>query len=188
MPTPSKIAQMPPELRQWLHQALVDRAFGDIVPLTEELNAKLKEAGVAIYIGKSAVGAESQKLKRAQESIRAATEAAKFLADGARDDADARSEAVMALVQTEMFDALLAVREANDSEDPMEKVGLMSLAAKNIATLSRARVNQSKFRREVEAAAKAAADAVAGIARAGGLSEEAIGTIRARVLGISKAV
>jgi hypothetical protein len=189
MPAPSKIARLPAELRQWLHEALVDRAYGDIVPLTEELNAKLREAGIAVFVGKSAVGAESQKLKRAQESIRAATEAAKLLTDGARDDTNARGEAVMALIETEMFDAILAVRDmaAAEGDDPLDKVAAMSHAAKNIATLSRARVNQSKFRLEVEAKAKAAADAVATIAKAGGLSADSIHSIRQQILGITKA-
>jgi hypothetical protein len=188
MPPRSKIATLPDEMRQWLHQALVERAFGDIIPLTDELNAKLKEAGVAVYIGKSAVGAESQKLKRAQESIRAATEAAKHLAEGARDDKNLRGEAVMALIETEMFEAILSVREMADTDDPLEKMSAMSLVAKNIATLSRARVNQSKFRIEFEAKLKLEADAIAGIAKVNGLGDEAVNAIRERVLGISKAV
>lgn len=185
MPPPSKIAQMPAEIRDWLHRAFVERAFGDIVGITEQLNDKLKEAGVAIYVGKSAVGAESQKVKRAQESIKAATEAAKILTDTSRDDGNTRGEAVMALIETEMFECLLAVREAEAQvDDPVARMNSMSKAAKNMAGLSRARVNQAKHRIELEARVQAAADKVAKLAKKGGLDANTVNEIRRNILGI----
>ena len=54
MPPRGKIAQLPDELRAWLHKAIVERGYGDIVALTDDLNALCKEGGVAISIGKSA--------------------------------------------------------------------------------------------------------------------------------------
>jgi hypothetical protein len=184
MPPPSKIAQMPPEIREWLHQAFVQRAFGDIVGITDELNDKLKEAGVAIYVGKSAVGAESQKVKRAQESIKAATEAAKLITDTSRDDGNMRGEAVMALIETEMFECILQVREAEATDDPVDRMNAMSKAAKNMAGLSRARVNQAKHRIELEARIQAAADKVAKLAKKGGLDAKTSDEIRRSILGI----
>ena len=186
MPPRSKIAQLPPEHREWLHQTFVKRAFGDIEAVTEELNALMKEAGVAISIGKSAVGVESQRVRRAQEAIRATTEAAKLIAESSRDDGDSRSEAAMALIQSEIFEALLQAREAGAIEDPVERMGAMSEAATAIARLSRARVNQSQHRLQVEAKAKAAADAVCKIAKKGGLTPEQIREIRASILGVVK--
>jgi Protein of unknown function (DUF3486) len=186
MPPRSKIAQLPPELREWLHQTFVQRAFGDIEAVTEELNTLMKKAGVAISIGKSAVGAESQRVRRAQESIRATTEAAKLIAASSRDDEDSRGEAAMALIQGEIFEALLMVREADGIEDPVERVGVMSAAATAVARLSRARVHQSQWRLQVEAKAKAAADAVCKIAKKGGLTPEQIREIRASILGVVK--
>lgn len=184
MPPPSKIAQMPEEIRAWLHKAFVERAFGDIVNITELLNDKLKEAGVAIYVGKSAVGAESQKVKRAQESIRAATEAAKILTETSRDDGNTRGEAVMALLETDMFECILVLREAESIEDPLERMNAMSKAAKNIAALSRARVNQSRHRLELDAKVQAAADKVAKLAKKGGLDAKTADEIRRSILGI----
>lgn len=186
MPPVGKIAQLPPEIREWLHQTFVERAFGDIVQVTEELQAKLREAGIAMYIGKSAVGAESQKVRRAQESIRATTEAARLIAESSRDDGDTRSEAAMAIVQSEVFELLLQVREADDEEDPAARLGLMNEAALGLSRLSRARVNQSRWRTEVEAKAKEAADAVAKIAKTGGLQKAQVDEIRAQILGITK--
>lgn len=186
MPPRSKIAQLPEEIRKWLHKTLVDRAFGDIVGVTAELQDMLREAGVAMYIGKSAVGAESQKVQRAQEAIRATTEAAKLLAESSADTSDARSEAAMALVQTEVFDLLLQMREAGDEVDPVARLKLMATVGKSVSTLSRARVNQAKWRDEVEAKAKAAADKVEKLAKKGGATPETLRQIRESILGIVK--
>jgi hypothetical protein len=186
MPPRSKIAQLPEEVRRWLHRAFVERAFGDIVAITEELNAKLREGNIAVYVGKSAVGAESQKVQRAQEAIRATTEAAKLIADASADQSDARSEAAMAMVQSQVFELLLQMREASDEVDPGARLKLMATVAKSVSTLSRARVNQAKWRDEVEAKAKAAADKVATLAKKGGASPETIRQIRESILGIVK--
>jgi len=188
VPPVPKIAQLPEELRAWLHRCLVERAFGDIEAVTVELQDKLREAGIAMYIGKSAVGAESLKLKRAQERIRATTEAAKLLADTSRDDGDTRSEAAMALVQGEVFELLLQVGEADAEEDPTARLGMLNQSALALSRLSRARVNQAKWKAEVDERAKTAAEAVAKIAKTGGLQPDQVNEIRAQILGITKRV
>lgn len=186
MPPVSKIAQLPPDLREWLHQTFVERAFGDIEGITAELNELMKEAGVAISIGKSAVGAESQKVKRAQEAIKATTEAAKLIAETSPDVGDKRSAGAMAIVQSEVFELLLQIRESEEIKDPIERMGAMSEAALLLSRLSRSRVYQSRWDQEVEAKAKAAADAVAKIAKKGGLDAKTVQEIRRQVLGITK--
>ncbi|HBR5127765.1 TPA: DUF3486 family protein, partial [Klebsiella pneumoniae] len=66
--------------------------------------------------------------------------------EGAEDDQDARSEAVIALIQTELFESIVQLQEAGEEEiDPKKRVELLSKVAKNIATLSRASVNLKKF-------------------------------------------
>jgi hypothetical protein len=186
MPPIPKIARLPDEYRAWLRSALVDRAFGDIQGVTDELNEMLKAGGIAISVGKSAIGAESQKIRRAQESIRAATESAKLIAEASRDDGDMRSEAVMALIQSDMFEALLLARESETMEDPLARLAAMSEAAKAAARLTVARVNQSKWRNEIEARAKAAAEKVAKIAKAGGMKPAQVAEIRRQILGVAK--
>lgn len=184
MPPVSKIATLPDDLRAWLHRAIVERGFGDIVGLTQELNELCKQGGVAITIGKSAVGVEAQRIKRAQESIRATTEAARLIAETSPDDADQRSAAAMALVQSEMFDLLLQVREAEGLDDPADRMHMMDKAALALSRLSRARVNQARWAVDVNDRAKAAADQVSKLARQGGLSEATVAEIRASILGI----
>ncbi len=184
MPPVGKIAKLPDNIRAWLHRAIVERGFGDIVGLTAELNELCKQGGVAITIGKSAVGAESQRVKRAAEAIRATTEAARIIAESAPDDADDRSAAAMAIVQSEVFNTLLTIRESAEIEDPAERLGIMNEAALGLSRLSRARVNQSRWATDVRARAKAVADQAERLARAGGLSEATVAELRASILGI----
>lgn len=186
MPPRGKIAQLPEDLRAWLRTAIVERGFGDILALTDELNALCKEGGVAITIGKSAVGEESKRIKRAQESIRATTEAAKLIAESAPDEADDRSAAAMAIVQSEVFELLLQIRESEDMPDPVARLDVMNEAALGLSRLSRSRVNQSRWKVEVEARTKAAAEAVSKIAKKGGLTTAQQAEIRASILGIVK--
>jgi hypothetical protein len=186
MPPVSKIATLPDELRAWLQKAIVERGYGDIVALTEELNAMCKQGGVAITIGKSAVGEESKRIKRAQEAIRATTEAARLIAETAPDEADHRSAAAMALVQSEVFELLLKVRESEEITDPLERLGIMNEAALGLSRLSRSKVNQARWAAEVEARTKAAADKAAKIAKKGGADARTIAEIRESILGIVK--
>jgi hypothetical protein len=185
MPPVGKIASLPEDLRAWLHKAIVERGFGDILGLTEELNALCKEGGVAITIGKSAVGEESKRVKRAQEAIKATTEAARLIAETSPDEADHRSAAAMAIVQSEVFDLLLQIRETDDMTDPLARLDAMGDAALALSRMSRSRVNQAKWAAEVEARVKAVAEKAARIAKKGGADAKTISEIRAQILGIT---
>lgn len=186
MPPVGKIALLPEAMRVWLHKAFVERGFGDIVALTDELNALCKAGGVAITIGKSAVGEASRKYKRAQESIAAVTRQMQAVADSAGDNAARRSEALNALVSTELFGALVDAREAEGTDDPEARVALMNKAALAAARLTNASVLQQTFRAEVEARTRDAADKAAKIAKRGGADPKTVAEIRASILGIVK--
>ena len=110
MPRRSKVEALPAPVKAWLDQALVENNFSQY----ERLAAELGKRGYSI--GKSAVGAYGQKLERRLAAVRASTEAAKLIQAQAGDDRDARSEALTALVQTELFEAILQLQEADDPE------------------------------------------------------------------------
>lgn len=186
MPPPSKIATLPEVTRAWLRKAIVERGYGDIVALTAELNALCKEGGMDLTVGKSAVGEESKRVKRAQEAIRATTEAAKLIAETSPDEADHRSAAAMAIVQSEVFELLLKIRESDDIPDPVERLTIMNEAALGLSRLSRSRVNQSQWATKVGDRAKAAAEKVAKIAKQGGADAKTVAEIRRSILGIVK--
>ncbi|MBF2055096.1 MAG: DUF3486 family protein [Candidatus Sericytochromatia bacterium] len=140
----SKIAQMPAEVRDWLNQALVDQGFSGY----KELEALLKERG--FDISHAAIHRHGQKLERKLSAIKASTEAARLIAESAPDASDHRSAAVISLVQTELFDALLNLQELEEEVDPVQRVKLMAGAARAIAEASRASMNQKRWENEVK--------------------------------------
>ncbi len=176
----SSITALPNDVRDWLNHALAENNFTGY----EALESLLRDRGYAI--SKSAIHRYGQKIERRMAAIKASTEAARLITEGAADDQDVRSEAVIALVQTEMFESILAIQESEDDElAPEDRIGLMSKAAKNIATLTRASIAQKQYKATVQARAEAAASAVEQIAKKGGLSDEAADLIRQRILGIA---
>lgn len=186
MPPPRKLNKIPPELLTWLHTTFVERAFGDIEAITAELNDLMKKAGVAISIGKSAVGEESLRVRRAQEAIAATTRHMQTIADTARDDADKRGEALNAMVSHHMFEALLLANEAGATIEPDKRIALMNKAALAAGRLTTTSVRQRQFRHQVEERAKAVADAVSKIAKTGGMKPDQVREIRSQILGIAK--
>lgn len=143
MPLPSKIDLLDEETRRELEERIVANGFGGYVALADWLG----ERGYSI--GKSAVGAYGQRLERRLAAIRTSTEAARQIAAAAPDDADERSGAIISLVQTEIFECLLAMQDAEEEPDPAERVAILGKAAKNIATLTRASVTRNKWAQEV---------------------------------------
>ena len=183
MARPNAVDQLPKEVRAWLDHSLVEGNFSGY----ELLEGELKSRGYSI--GKSSIHRYGQKIERRMAAIKASTEAAKLITEGARDDQDARSEAVIALVQTEMFESIVNLQEAEDEElDPADRIALLSKAAKNIATLARASVNQKKFRHEVEEETRRKllaeqAKQLAAVERKGGVTADTLAAIR-EALGI----
>lgn len=141
---------LPREIKSWLEKSLADGNFSGY----ETLEAELARLGYSI--GKSSIHRYGKKLEARLAAIKASTEAARAIAEAAPDDADLRSEAVIALVQTELFDIIVSLQEAGDEEiAAADRVKLLSNAAKNIATLSRASVNLKEYQvrvREKDAA------------------------------------
>ncbi|MDO9094454.1 MAG: DUF3486 family protein [Rubrivivax sp.] len=186
MPPVSKIAKLPPALREQLHQAFVAHAYGDIEAVTAKLNAWLQQAGIDMTIGKSAVGEESQRVRRAQEAMAATTKAMQFFADTAPDEADKRGEALNAIVSTGMFEALVDASQAGEERDPAKRIALLNKAALAAGRLTTTSVRQRAFRHLVEERTKAAADAVERIARKGGMKPAQVQEIKARIMGIAQ--
>lgn len=180
MPKRDAVSTLPAEVRAWLDRSLMQGNFSGY----ELLEAALKERG--FQISKSAIHRYGQKFERRLGAIKASTEAARMLTEGAADDQDARSEAVIALVQTELFESIVNLQEASEEDvDPSDRIALLSKAAKNIATLSRASVNLKQYQAKVRAEIlqEAAKEAETVVAQAG-VSDEQWAMIRAKFLGV----
>ncbi|EDM9768655.1 terminase [Salmonella enterica subsp. enterica serovar Corvallis] len=179
----STIDKLPEDVRRWLERALTGSGFSGYA----ELEALMRDKGY--LISKSAIHRYGQKIERRFGAIRAATEAARMLTEGAADDQDARSEAVIALIQTELFESIVQLQEAEDEEiDPQVRVALLSKVAKNVATLSRASVNLKKFQQDLREKIAAKMDALEAESKSGSgrIDAETLKRVREEIYGIVK--
>lgn len=168
MPPRSKILQLPPDVKKWLDQALIEGNFSGYELLEKELTTR------GFVIGKSSINRYGQEFEQRLHALRLATDQAKAISESIPDDAGAMNDALIRLVQQKAFDALLKMEEGA----PMKEIGLM------VARLSNATVKQKQWAVQVQAKASAAADSVEAIAKKGGLSKGALDTIRKEILGI----
>lgn len=193
----STIDRLDPEIKAYI-QAMLASGSMTLDELIGDLQARYPAAATAGDLpSRSAVGRYGQKLERRLSAIRASTEAAKMIQAHAGDDKDARSEALTAMVQTELFEAILALQEADevgeDGEkvDPGERVALLSKAAKNIATLTRSSINLKEFQAKVEEATRKKLHAeqeanLQEVAKAQGMDEAQVDFWRREFLGVGK--
>ena len=95
---------------------------------------------------------------------------------------------MIALVQTEMFESIIALQEAGDEDvDPMERMGLLSKVAKNIASLTQASVRLKKFQSEVRERLAAKLNALEDEAKSGkgrAFDAETLRIVREEIYGI----
>jgi ribonuclease HII len=141
----STVQQLSPEVRSYLERRIVEGRL-----TLDELIADLQETFPnEAAPSRSAVHRYGKKLERKLSAIKASTEAAKLIAESAPDQADLRSAAVISLVQSELFDAMVSLQEAEEESDAGARVKLLSQAAKAIAEVSRASVVQKRWQDEV---------------------------------------
>lgn len=147
----SSIVRLPAEVKSFIEGALAQGKL-TLDELISELNQRFPQhKEIAELPSRSALHRYGQKLERRLSAIRASTEAAKIIQAQAGDNEDARSGALTALIQTELFEAILNLQETDDPEaNPADRVGMLSAAAKNIATLTRSSVNLKQFQAKVE--------------------------------------
>ncbi|KQF54364.1 terminase [Acinetobacter pittii] len=176
----SSIDLLSAEDKTWLDKRFMDQGFCGY----EEIANILQERGY--NVSKSSVHRYGQKVEQKLAAVQASTQAAMMIADAAPDDSDMRSSAVLSLVQTELFNALIALQESeNPDADPADRIMLMAKAGKGIAEISKASVNQKKWESEVKERVQAAAKEVDKIVKKSGLSKETANEIRKQILGIT---
>ena len=174
----SSIEKLPEAVRHEFERKLVENGFSDYQAIAEWLQDQGYE------ISRSAAHRYGQKVQRRFAAIKSSTEAARLIAEGAADEGDTRSEALMAMLQTELFDALVAIGEM-DSEELNALDGVMAEGAKKISGLISASTRLKEYQAKVKAKVQAAAEDVAKQAKKGGLSEESVEAIRKHILGIA---
>lgn len=147
----SSLDKLPDVIRAYIQGKLADNRLTLDELIADLQRAFPEESAAGELPSRSAVGRYGQKLERRLAAIRASTEAAKIIRDQAGDKEDARSEALTAMIQSELFESIMALQEAGNEEmSPAERVGLLADAAKNIATLTRSSVTLKKYQAEAE--------------------------------------
>lgn len=166
MPARSKIASLPPEIREELDAKLVEGAFSGYVALSQWLEAQ------GFDISHAAVHRHGRQLERKIEALRLATEQARALVAGAPDAEGAVSEATLRMAQERLFTLL------NESDGGSLKD--VAAAARAVADMARASISVSAERRKALAEAGERAGAAA---KQQGLSKGVAAAIRAAVEG-----
>ena len=146
MPQRSKIITLPDDIKAELNKRLLAGNFSDYSAMVDWLNVQLHERGLEIAISRSALHRYGQDFEDRLAAISQATAQAKAVAEAAKDDDNNMNEALIRLVQTKAFDALIDA----ESAESLPKMGVM------IAKLSKASVDQKKWMRDVRSKAAAA--------------------------------
>lgn len=175
----SQVANLPKHVRDWLDKALVEGNFSGYQLLEEALREK------GFVISKSAIHRYGQKIERRLAAIKASTEAARLLTESAPDERDSRSEAVIAMIQTDLFNSIVSLQDATEA-DPKDRVKLLTAAAKNVAMLTKASVSLKQFQQQVKERVEAAAQAVEQVGKAAGMTVDDISKMVKAVYGISE--
>jgi hypothetical protein len=176
-----KIRTLPSKLRAELDRRLVEGNFSDYRGLARwlgEHGCEISHSGLHKY---------GQRLERRLATLRLATEQARAVVKAAGGADDTVNEGLMRLVQGDLFNVLLEVREL----DP-EKVDFNALA-RNVASICRSAVQMRRLAEEMRSGigrrVRAAERKVVEAARRGaegGLSAKAERQIRAALLEIAE--
>lgn len=178
MPKRSTVKGLPQAVKDWLDAALVENNFSGYRELEEELRAR------GFDISKSAVHRYGQALERRLASIRASTEAARVISENISNEKGTQSDAILEMIQSEVFQALMQLEEIKQEDDPMKRLSALSFVGKNISPLITAGVNLKKYQAAIKAKAQAAAQEVEKLVKKGGLSDDTADRIRQQILGI----
>src|SRR3990167_2777773 len=119
----SSIDRLPPDVKAYIAGVLASNKL-TLDELISELNQRFPQhKEIAELPSRAAVHRYGQKLEKRLSAIRASTEAAKIIQAQAGDNEDARSGALTALIQTELFEAILNLQETDDPEaNPADRV------------------------------------------------------------------
>ena len=173
MPPRSAVTQLPEDVKAELDTRLLSGGFAGYAGLAEWLGEQ------GFTISKSALHRYGSAFEEKTEKLRVATQMSITLAEAAGDDAGAMNDALIRLAQGELFDILL---EADKKEKPI--AAILPEITLSVARLTRASVQQKKWQTEFRDKLKKTADKVAGTARKGGLSPDAVENIKRDILGV----
>ncbi len=170
MPSKSKIKYLPPKVKVWLDQVLVENDFSGYELLAKELKQRGYE------ISKSALHRYGQGFEQRLAAIKIATEQAKAVTAAAKDEGNDLNDALIRLVQTKAFEVLVDLENAGDVD--LSKLGRM------VADIARASVSQKKWAEDMRGKLEAKLTALDGEAKSGKLDSNTLAIVREQIYGI----
>lgn len=179
MPRVNLIESLPEEQRKAIEAEIRARNFADYDGLADWVAT----LGLELDVGRSSLGRYGRKLKKRLQAVKDSTEAARMIAEAAPDNEDLRSAAVISMVQSELFEVMIALQDLDEAE-PGERVGLLESASKSMLAMARASVLQKRWAERVQEKMQKAAQAAEPIAKKAGLSDGDWAAIRAKFLGV----
>lgn len=171
----AKVEMLPQPVRDELNRRLIENRFSGY----KDMERWLGEQGYAIK--RSSLQRYGHRFDRKLEAISLASQQARAVVAASPDREGAMGDALVRLVQQEIFSLLIECKGAIENQD-------LAKIARAVADLGRTTVRQREWREEIvrrlEAQRSAAGEKVAELTKAGGLSPEAAEQIRGILLGI----
>jgi len=187
MPQPAVIDQLSDAQRQAVEDLLIAFRFRDYDGAVDKVNAYLEQTQAPVRFSRGSLHRLGSKLQRRLERIRASTEAARAIVAAAPDDAGDHPQAVLALIQSELFEVLTSREEAENAETMEGRVDLLAKAGRAAADVGRTSILIKKHSAEVrKAALEDAAKSLAAAAKGNGgqLSAEELRRIMRETYGV----
>lgn len=180
MPPPKKLDLIPIEIRQWLAELLMSHGFGNIVEVTEELNAKLEFEGVEIRMGKSSVGDFSKLLKDQRDAF--------AMAETMLSDLDVEAESnmhkvLMQMIATAAFQMMQNVSQQDGHFDPKGLANLSRMLKDLMQSAGlREKLREDERQRLARAEREAVAEELEEKANQLGMTAQTVQDIREQIL------
>jgi hypothetical protein len=172
MPSRSKVALLPDDIRDELNARLINAGFSGYQALAEWL------ADQGFEIGKSSLHRYGQDFEEKLAALRVATQQAQAVAETVGDDENALGDSLVRLAQEKLFSLLLKVDQID-----VENLDLPKMA-RAIADLNRSAVQQKKWQLDLRKEVAEVAQAVTSEVKERGLGDQFAEQIRAKILGI----
>lgn len=178
----SSIDQLPPEIRDALHELLRDPAISQL-EATQKVNALLEAEQLDTRVSKSAVNRYSQRMDVIGEKMRQSRQIAEMWIGKLGNQPQGQvGKLLNEFTRTMAFETALQMSE--DEEPPHPKLlKELSLAIKHLEEA--ATVNEKREREIRQQMAEEAANAAESVARQQGLTADSVAQIKAQILGIA---
>lgn len=174
----STIDTLPQAARDKVNKALVEGGFADYEALADGLTAALRSAGYELTITRSTLHRYGQKFAKRLEALERSTQMARAVVEASPDDEATLNDALIRIVQHQLFEALGELEIGAESLPSVDKI------ARAVAELGKATVSQKLLAAKVREKLVFAADVAEERVRAKGLSQDAIEELRRAILGV----